>query len=1215
VDRRKFIGGIAVGNLLATPFATALAQTVKGKAPADTPTRKAAIASLAAGTSRNIGSYASIEIGGRNITDYSGITYDPVGRRMCLFGGGHGPSQQTDIRVLDLSTMQWSSLYPTTPRSQMTVANGDSDLGRWISTNQPYARHSYNMSLVAGRRFYLFTVYGQADHLDGPGPAYGGRVCWYDFDTQNWNYSAYANGQTPWAYYAAAVFDPISGKILIAGYNQRFGPGSVWVYDPAHNSYTTGAAFPAAVGYAHDIVYYPPDDSFYVFQSDGRVWRMVHNRANAMFTQIAALTVSGTRPAAGSRCGFAYDPVNRIIGGNVTNGTFYAFDPGTSAWSATSMQVETGSIGMPNQAFHCLDYDAASGCFVFLNDASNPSTWVYRHGGKSTGTGASVGDLDIALDFGGGSVAVFAGANAVDQGDFVGEFVRQKCYVAKNPAFPDWRVYFRVDADTNGKRIEGAGARDEVIVEYGRATAGTPTHVQVAYTATINKVGTAIATYAVPKHWWYARWRYQSAERPVVRTPAMLKARGWLPNFGATGLFGLQANTRAVAWDGPMSAPAGFSNAMGGTGDNHQIGLLTEYAADYALFESPASLVSLRTEGEWCGNWCMHIRDEATGAVLDVRNNKLRYKADGGTINNAPGANPASNPRYVDVETAHFYPCANMPWLLTEDPYYLEELQFGANWQLLFNQYHRSQQNLQGLVYPGQTRSFAWGLRDLFLLAASCPTTVPAWLRPKSYWRSCVADNRAYAMKFVNSPARIHALFKTWTRSDADPAWQTAWLNTVVGIGVGQGFEDWLPVFRWGIDKHIQQTNGTSGWPRQWPVPYYSIPNKAAVWGTPTGVFATTSIDATTCTTWADYWAYYKAGSPDAGGVGHSDTGGSKVDDTGWDGHTIKQVQSSPSYFLHLRAALAIAVTRGIPEAKACYDYLQAELDAEVMPRYRARGQARFAIDPGAAIVARGLANYQGLWWNDPAGSESGWGINFAHQGDVIFATWFTYDQAGKAWWLSLTADKVAESTYSGELYRTTGPAFNAVPFDPNLVSAMSVGSATLSFEGADSGTFSYAIGGVRQAKAITRQVFADPTPMCEYGVSSPPMPTANYQDLWWADPPGSESGWGINLTHQGDVIFATWFTYAFDGAPQWLVATTVKAEEGIYRGTIYRTSGPPFDVLPFDPDAVTRQPVGSMTLSFLNSGAATFEYTLDGIAQAKRITRQVFRAPGTVCQ
>src|SRR5512137_1221642 len=58
-------------------------------------------------------------------------------------------------------------------------------------------------------------------------------------------------------------------------------------------------------------------------------------------------------------------------------------------------------------------------------------------------------------------------------------------------------------------------------------------------------------------------------------------------------------------------------------------------------------------------------------------------------------------------------------------------------------------------------------------------------------------------------------------------------------------------------------------------------------------------------------------------------------------------------------------------------------------------------------------ANYQGLWWNSPPQSESGWGINVAHQGDKIFATWFTYDTAGDGWWLSMTADKTAEGIYS----------------------------------------------------------------------------------------------------------------------------------------------------------------------------------------------------------
>ena len=57
---------------------------------------------------------------------------------------------------------------------------------------------------------------------------------------------------------------------------------------------------------------------------------------------------------------------------------------------------------------------------------------------------------------------------------------------------------------------------------------------------------------------------------------------------------------------------------------------------------------------------------------------------------------------------------------------------------------------------------------------------------------------------------------------------------------------------------------------------------------------------------------------------------------------------------------------------------------------------ATLLIAAAPLISMAAVPNYQGLWYNAPAESESGWGINLAHQGDVIFATWFTYDAAGK---------------------------------------------------------------------------------------------------------------------------------------------------------------------------------------------------------------------------
>jgi hypothetical protein len=41
----------------------------------------------------------------------------------------------------------------------------------------------------------------------------------------------------------------------------------------------------------------------------------------------------------------------------------------------------------------------------------------------------------------------------------------------------------------------------------------------------------------------------------------------------------------------------------------------------------------------------------------------------------------------------------------------------------------------------------------------------------------------------------------------------------------------------------------------------------------------------------------------------------------------------------------------------------------------------------------------------------------------------------------------------------------------------------------------------------------------------------------------------------------------------------------------------------------------GTATLTFSDGNFATFDYTVDGIAQTKQITRDVFAPPGTVCQ
>jgi serine protease len=277
-------------------------------------------------------------------------------------------------------------------------------------------------------------------------------------------------------------------------------------------------------------------------------------------------------------------------------------------------------------------------------------------------------------------------------------------------------------------------------------------------------------------------------------------------------------------------------------------------------------------------------------------------------------------------------------------------------------------------------------------------------------------------------------------------------------------------------------------------------------------------------------------------------------------------------------------------------------------------------LNAGAAVQAASVGmpgsdvQAQGLWWNSPANSESGWGINFAQQGDVIFATWFTYDASGKAWWLSMTATRSAANTYSGTLYQTRGPAFNATPFNGALVTSAAVGDATLTFSDTNNGSFRYTVNGITQTKTITRELYGT-APTCVFGVHPRLAAATNYQDLWWNAPAGSESGWGLNITQQSDVIFATWFTYDIDGSPVWFSGTATSNGAGGYSGPLYRAAGPAFNAVPFSPSAVKLTQVGTFFLSFADGNAGTFSYSVNGVAQSKSITRQVFRTPGTMCR
>lgn len=146
-----------------------------------------------------------------------------------------------------------------------------------------------------------------------------------------------------------------------------------------------------------------------------------------------------------------------------------------------------------------------------------------------------------------------------------------------------------------------------------------------------------------------------------------------------------------------------------------------------------------------------------------------------------------------------------------------------------------------------------------------------------------------------------------------------------------------------------------------------------------------------------------------------------------------------------------------------------------------AASPTNFSGDTGIVNLSAGAEfNAQGLWWRSPAGSESGWGLGITHQGTILFGTWFTYDTDGSDLWLVLPETRrTAPNTYTGPIFRTRGPAFSSVPWNPAQVTATQVGTGTITLTDANNGTFAYTVNGTSQTKAITRQVYATPASVC----------------------------------------------------------------------------------------------------------------------------------------
>ena len=255
--------------------------------------------------------------------------------------------------------------------------------------------------------------------------------------------------------------------------------------------------------------------------------------------------------------------------------------------------------------------------------------------------------------------------------------------------------------------------------------------------------------------------------------------------------------------------------------------------------------------------------------------------------------------------------------------------------------------------------------------------------------------------------------------------------------------------------------------------------------------------------------------------------------------------------------------------------------------------------------------NYTGHWH---VPSESGWGLTIAHQSDVLFVNWFTFDADGKPLWFGMVAGARAQEdgSFTGDIYRLRGVPFNLINNAQAFTNAPIVGQGKLSFSAPNRLAFNYTIGAISQSKNLEPLIFKEPT-ICEFAPSATLDAASNYTDVWGTV---SEPGWGVHFTHQGNTIFAIWYTFDSTGREQWLTAVVVdSAGRGSFDGELRRLNGTVWTNINGSQAFVSAPSVGSVNFTFSNGTTATMRYTLDGVSQSKVLKRFQFGSIPALCR
>lgn len=339
------------------------------------------------------------------------------------------------------------------------------------------------------------------------------------------------------------------------------------------------------------------------------------------------------------------------------------------------------------------------------------------------------------------------------------------------------------------------------------------THVSYTVENVLNQTGATTTTYDVSivangatlftrtsvEHYYLTRWRKaydlnftSSTVTPDVTPFNVSKA---IPPFNS--VINLDSRVDTIGSNFDILQSGAVDQIMGSHGGRAELGPLPDWTARYLVKKNVTQGQFVMVNGDLAGSWPIHVREPETGGLSGLGSEHLMsvdqepnvWLYSGGTgIKGSPmpmgeygSGVPGPGQSPLGPSNAHVPSLAFVPYLLTGDRYYAEEMAFWANHGMLATSGHGA----QGFLTGNEVRGFGWVLRNMAEAAAYYPDASPV----KAYLAEKVVNNLNWLDSFakgLQTPSNPLWIVYAWTRYDRPegPEYFTHWENNYLAYGI-----------------------------------------------------------------------------------------------------------------------------------------------------------------------------------------------------------------------------------------------------------------------------------------------------------------------------------------------------------------------------------------------------------------------------------------------